>query len=79
MSAVVAKSYRRARREALLAFGWVEGRNAVIEERFAEGEDTRLPGIVDGAGRTSPRAQKGAFDRKFDIKLYDGKRTASGG
>ena len=46
-SAAVAETYRRARREGLLAFGWIEGRNAVIEERFAEGEDTRLPGIVD--------------------------------
>jgi putative ABC transport system substrate-binding protein len=47
ISAAVAEPYRRALREGLLALGWIEGRNAVIEERFADGEETRLPGIVD--------------------------------
>src|SRR5262245_24351111 len=46
-SAAVAEPYRRALREGLLTLGWIEGRNAVIEERFAEGEEMRLPGIVD--------------------------------
>src|SRR5438128_8125751 len=39
--------YGRAFRDGLRLLGWIEGRNVAIEERFAEGEDERLPAIVD--------------------------------
>jgi ABC-type uncharacterized transport system substrate-binding protein len=47
LGAAVGQTYGRALREGLRAFGWIEGRNTTIEERFAEGEDERLPAIVD--------------------------------
>jgi putative ABC transport system substrate-binding protein len=43
----MAQLYGRAFRNGLRALGWIEGRNITIEERFAEGEDERLPAIVD--------------------------------
>jgi putative ABC transport system substrate-binding protein len=42
-----AQPYGRAFRDGLRVLGWVEGRNVAIEERFADGEDERLPAIVD--------------------------------
>jgi ABC-type uncharacterized transport system substrate-binding protein len=47
MGAAVAQPYWRAFRNGLRALGWIEGGNVAIEERFAEGEDERLPAIVD--------------------------------
>ena len=47
LGAAVAQSYHRAFRDGLSALGWVEGCNIAIEERFAEGDDERLPAIVD--------------------------------
>jgi putative tryptophan/tyrosine transport system substrate-binding protein len=47
ISAAVAQPYVRAFRNGLRALGWIEGRNVTIEDRFAEGEDDRLPAIVD--------------------------------
>jgi putative ABC transport system substrate-binding protein len=47
ISAAVAQPYVRAFRNGLRALGWIEGRNITIEERFGEGEDDRLPAIVD--------------------------------
>src|SRR2546423_10733985 len=47
ISAAVAQPYVRAFRNGLRALGWIEGRNVTIEERFGEGEDDRLPAIVD--------------------------------
>src|SRR4029450_5421146 len=43
----VGNLYGRRLRAGRRAFGWIEGRNATIEERFAEGKDERLPAIVD--------------------------------
>src|SRR5262245_32055043 len=43
----VAQPYWREFRNGLRALGWIEGRNVTIAERFAEGEDERLPVIVD--------------------------------
>jgi putative ABC transport system substrate-binding protein len=45
--AAVVQPYWRAFRSGLRALGWIEGRNVTITERFAEGEDERLPAIVD--------------------------------
>ena len=42
-----AEPYGRALLEGLHALGWIQGRNIAIEQRFAEGEDERLPAIVD--------------------------------
>ncbi|HKB22928.1 MAG TPA: ABC transporter substrate-binding protein [Methyloceanibacter sp.] len=47
IGAAVAQPYWRAFRNGLRALGWIEGRNVTIAERFAEGEDERVPGIVD--------------------------------
>jgi len=47
MGAAVAQHYWRSFRHGLRALGWIESRNIAIEERFAEGEDERLPAIVD--------------------------------
>src|SRR5262249_37736036 len=47
LGAAVAETYHRAFRHGLTALGWVEGCNITIERRFAEGEDERLPAIVD--------------------------------
>jgi putative ABC transport system substrate-binding protein len=47
LGAAVAQTYHRAFRHGLSALGWVEGCNIAIEQRFAEGEDERLPAIVD--------------------------------
>src|SRR5262245_17185440 len=47
LGAAVGQTYGRALRDGLRAFGWIEGRNTTIEERFAEGEDERLPAIVN--------------------------------
>jgi putative ABC transport system substrate-binding protein len=47
IGAAVGQPYGRAFRNGLRALGWIEGHNAAIEERFAEGEDERLPAIVD--------------------------------
>jgi len=47
IGAAVAQSYWRSFRDGLRALGWIEGRNVVIQGRFAEGEDARLPAIVD--------------------------------
>jgi putative ABC transport system substrate-binding protein len=47
LGAAVAQTYHREFRDGLTALGWVEGCNIAIEPRFAEGEDERLPGIVD--------------------------------
>src|SRR5215468_9196726 len=47
LGAAVAETYHRAFRDGLSALGWVEGCNITIERRFAEGEDERLPAIVD--------------------------------
>src|SRR6266540_1985133 len=47
IGAAVAEPYWRGFRNGLRAFGWIEGRNVAIEERFAEGEDERLPAIVN--------------------------------
>ena len=33
-------------REALRELGWIEGRNIIIETRFAEGDNRRLPGLA---------------------------------
>src|SRR5262245_50677071 len=43
----MAQPYWREFRNGLRALGWIEGRNVTIAERFAEGEDERLPVIVD--------------------------------
>jgi len=43
----VAQPYWRAFRNGLRALGWIEGRHVTIAERFAKGEDERVPGIVD--------------------------------
>jgi putative ABC transport system substrate-binding protein len=43
----VAQPYWREFRNGLRALGWIEGRNVTIAERFADGEDERLPAIVD--------------------------------
>jgi ABC-type uncharacterized transport system substrate-binding protein len=41
------ESQRPARvRKGLRELGWIEGRNLVIEARFAEGQRERLPGLV---------------------------------
>jgi putative ABC transport system substrate-binding protein len=45
--AAVVQPYWREFRSGLRALGWIEGRNVTITERFAEGEDKRLPAIVD--------------------------------
>jgi putative tryptophan/tyrosine transport system substrate-binding protein len=47
ISPTVAQPYWREFRNGLRALGWIEGRNVTIAERFAEGEDERLPAIVD--------------------------------
>jgi len=47
LGAAVAQTYHRAFRDGLSTLGWVEGCNIAIEQRFAEGEDERLPAIVD--------------------------------
>jgi putative tryptophan/tyrosine transport system substrate-binding protein len=47
IGAAVAQPYGRAFRNGLRALGWIEGRDVTIEERYAEGEDERLPAIVD--------------------------------
>ena len=45
--AAVGEPYVHALRDGLRGLGWAEGRNIVIEQRFAEGEEKRLPAIVD--------------------------------
>ena len=47
IGAVVGQANGRAFRDGLRVLGWVEGRNIVIEEQFAEGEDSRVPAIID--------------------------------
>jgi putative ABC transport system substrate-binding protein len=47
LGVAAAQTYHRAFRDGLSALGWVEGCNIAIEQRFAEGEDERLPAIVD--------------------------------
>jgi putative ABC transport system substrate-binding protein len=47
LGAAVAQTYHRAFRDGLSTLGWVEGCNIAVEQRFAEGEDERLPAIVD--------------------------------
>ena len=47
IGAAVAQPYWREFRNGLRALGWIEGRNVTNTERFAEGEDERLPTIVD--------------------------------
>jgi putative ABC transport system substrate-binding protein len=64
IGAAVAQSYWRAFRNGLRALGWIEGRNITIEERFAEGEDERLPTIVDEILAMKP-----------DIIVIDGARV----
>ena len=51
IGAAVAQPYWRSFRNGLRALGWIESRNIAIEERFAEGEDERLPAIVDAGSR----------------------------
>jgi putative ABC transport system substrate-binding protein len=41
--AVTSKPYLDAFREALRGLGWIEGRNIVIEVRYAEGNQVRMP------------------------------------
>jgi len=45
--AAKAQPYGHAFLDGLRALGWIEGRNIPIEQRFAEGEEDRLPAIVD--------------------------------
>ena len=52
--AAVAQPYWRAFRNGLRGFGWIEGHNVTIAERFAEGEDERLPAIVDDIVAMNP-------------------------
>jgi putative ABC transport system substrate-binding protein len=47
LDAAKAHTYWRAFLDGLRALGWINGRNIAIEQRFAEGEDERLPAIVD--------------------------------
>jgi putative tryptophan/tyrosine transport system substrate-binding protein len=47
LGAAGGQPYGRAFRDGLRVLGWIEGRNVALEERFAEGEDERLPAIVD--------------------------------
>jgi len=47
LDAANAETYGRSFDDGLRALGWIEGRNIAIEQRFAEGEDKRLPAIVD--------------------------------
>jgi putative tryptophan/tyrosine transport system substrate-binding protein len=47
IGAAMAQPYWRAFRNGLRALGWLEGHNVTIAEQFAEGEDERLPAIVD--------------------------------
>src|ERR1700737_4774834 len=47
LDAAKAQPYGHAFLDGLRALGWIEGRNIAIEQRFAEGEDDRLPAIVD--------------------------------
>ena len=47
LSAAGAQPYGRALRDGLRMLGLIEGRNVTIEERHAEGDDERLPAIVD--------------------------------
>src|SRR6516164_8061916 len=47
LDAEKAQPYGHAFLDGLRALGWIEGRNIAIEQRFAEGEDDRLPAIVD--------------------------------
>jgi putative tryptophan/tyrosine transport system substrate-binding protein len=54
LGAAGGQAYGRAFRDGLRALGWMEGRNIAIEERFAEGEDERLPAIVDEILATKP-------------------------
>src|SRR5262245_483872 len=58
------QTYELAFRDGLRALGWIEGRNIVIEQRFAEGEDQRLPAIVDEVLGTRP-----------DVIVIDGARV----
>ena len=46
LSASADSSYREAFREGLRAFGYIEGQNAVIEARYAEGKPDRLVGLA---------------------------------
>jgi ABC-type uncharacterized transport system substrate-binding protein len=59
-----AQPYRRAFRDGMRALGWVEDRNVVIEERFAEGLDARLPAIVGEI-----------LDLKPEVVVIDGARV----
>jgi putative tryptophan/tyrosine transport system substrate-binding protein len=47
LDAAKAQPYGHAFLDGLRALGWIEGRNIAIEQRFAEGQDERLPAIVD--------------------------------
>ena len=47
LSAAGAQPYGRALRDGLRVLGLIEGRNVTIEELHAEGDDERLPAIVD--------------------------------
>jgi putative tryptophan/tyrosine transport system substrate-binding protein len=55
VGAAVGQPYGRALRDGLRSLGWLEGRNLTIDERFAEGEDQRLPAIVDEILRINPQ------------------------
>src|SRR5262249_56687345 len=60
----VAQPYWREFRNGLRALGWIEGRNVTIAERFADGEDERLPAIVEDI-----------FAMKPEVIVIDGARV----
>ena len=64
LDAAKAQTYGRTFLDGLRALGWIEGRNIVIEQRFAEGEDKRLPAIVDEILQMHP-----------DVIVIDGARV----
>src|SRR6187402_513615 len=44
---VIGKDVLAAFRQSMLELGWIDGRNIVIDTRFADGNVDRLPALVD--------------------------------
>jgi putative tryptophan/tyrosine transport system substrate-binding protein len=74
IGAAVAQPYWRAFRNGLRALGWIEGRNVTIEERFAEGEDERLPTIVDDIVAMKPEVI--VIDGARVVRAFRGRTAA---
>src|SRR5262249_43897138 len=75
--------------QAMHALGWVEGQNIIVERRFAEGHDERLPvlaaelvqlkvDLIVASGPSETRAAKAATDTIPIVFASPGDPVASG-